>query len=326
MLDPIAHTEAACTLPATLRTEDVKFSPDGKILAAVASDGSILLFDLDILARPIEIRNCIRFKSESLLTPHGVAFLNDHTIVVANRRGGLTFYRIPATDRWTADMELDLLLRWESAHFGATGQTRKLRGRSVMCGPGSVRVLGNRLFVCCNNMSTVSAHRFSVENGAVAVHSDEVLAQQGLEIPDGVAVSRDERWMAISDHDHNRVVVYGLDTGEQSCVLRDPCLLFPHGLCFDPDGRRLIVADAGGQQLHVFCTAGAWDVDQDTSTLSRDAVEQAIFKKTQDNTPEQYRALEGGVKGLDIDPTGRVLATTCQNQILLFFKISPLLS
>jgi WD40 repeat protein len=269
MLDPLAHTVAAGELPATLRTEDVKFSSDGTMLVAAATDGSILLFKLDLLARPIEITNYTQFKSDSLASPHGVDFLDDRTIVVANRLGGLTFYRVPAIDRWTADMEFDLLQRWESAHFGAAGQMRLLRTRSVMCGPGSIRVFGNRLFVCCNNTSTVSVHRFTVENRAVAVHSDEVLAQEGLEIPDGVAVSRDGRWAAISDHDHHRVVVHDLDTGDQSCVLRDAGLNFPHGLCFD---------------------------------------------------------FEGGIKGLDIDPSGRVLATTCQNQVLLFFDIAPLLS
>lgn len=325
MLNTIAHTVMAGSLAGTLRTEDVKFSSDGKTLVATATNGSILLFALHVGTRPIQIRNCGQLRSESLAAPHGVDFVDAQTIVVANRRGALAFYRIPPMDRWTDDMQIAPLLNWKSEHFGAAGQMRQLRTRQVMCGPGSVRVFGDRLFVCCNNMNTVTAHRFTVEDEAIAVHSDDVLAQEGLEIPDGVGVSRDGRWVAISDHDHHRVVVHDMETGAQSCALRDPSLNFPHGLCFDPDGTRLIVADAGGRYVHVFCSAGEWNEDQDTSALSQGAVALAAFKKTQDDTPEAYRALEGGVKGLDIDPSGCILATTCRNQVLRFFEIAPLL-
>jgi sugar lactone lactonase YvrE len=149
------------------------------------------------------------------------------------------------------------------------------------------------------------------------------MAQEELEIPDGVSVSNDGRWMAVSDHDHHRIVVYNFEKAALSCELRDPDLHHPHGLCFDPSARNLYVGDAGGRRVHVFATSGEWDTCSDTSLHKLLAVDESAFRKTHEATAEENRPLEGGTKGIDIDPTGSIMATTCRHQLLRFFEVLP---
>jgi hypothetical protein len=74
------------------------------------------------------------------LPPHGIDFLSDDTIVVANRSGWGTFYRLPAA--WGDRMTLDPDHEMDSVWFGRKGTTRDIHGRAVVCGPGAVRVSG----------------------------------------------------------------------------------------------------------------------------------------------------------------------------------------
>src|SRR5262249_55056192 len=116
--------------------------------------------------------------------------------------------------------------------------------------------------------------------------------------------------------------VMRLDDGTRAGTLRDAALRYPHGLCFDADGRRLYVADAGERDLHAFDRPdGAWDRSSAASTFAVPAVDPEALRRTKDAAGEgRYRRLEGGVKGIDVDRTGRVVVTTCRHQTLRFFE------
>ena len=117
-------------------------------------------------------------------------------------------------------------------------------------------------------------------------------------------------------------MIYRCADNSQSCVVHDVDLRYPHGLCFDSTGQVLYVADAGERQLHVFQCALDWDRPLDKSAFKRPAVEWDAFQKTKQSIDEEVlKVLEGGVKGIDVDPAGRVVAATCRNQILRFFEI-----
>ena len=79
------------------------------------------------------------------------------------------------------------------------------------------------------------------------------------------------------------------------------------------------MADAGERQLHVFVSPDTWATSMTASTFKLPAVEPEAFQQTKESVEEQYRSLEGGIKGVDVDAAGRLLATTCQNQMLRFF-------
>ena len=53
-------------------------------------------------------------------------------------------------------------------------------------------------------------------------------------------------------------------------------------------------------------------------------ISEEAFTKTKLSVPEEFRPLVGGLKGLDIDPSGRFLVGTCLNQPLIFFDTRAL--
>jgi hypothetical protein len=298
MLEAVACAGLDESLGETLRTEDVRFAPSGRVLAVVATNGVVLLFSVDTSTRPIRIGRVTALHSSSLASPHGVDFLSDELIVVANRAGCLTFHRVPRVDDWQDRMDVDPVREMDSTWFGRRGEMRDLNGRNVLCGPGSVRVRGSRLFVCCNNLNTVSVHPYRVRSGDIEIGDGAIVAQSGLEIPDGVALSPDGRWLAVSNHQDHAVEVVCLDDGTRSASLRDADLRYPHGLCFDPSGRTLYVADAGEPDLHSFVSrTGEWGDSAPRSAFKLPAVEMDAFRKTKESVgDESLRKLEGGIK------------------------------
>lgn len=322
MLRAVACAGLDESLGESLRTEDVRFSPSGRVVAVVATNGVLLLFTVDASGRPIRVDRSMELRSTSLASPHGVDFLSEELIVVANRAGWLTFYRVPGVEAWRDRMNVDPVHEMDSPWFGRKGATRNLEGRNVLCGPGSVRVRGSALYVACNNMNTVTAHPYRLRPGAIEVGAGATVAQSGLEIPDGIALSHDGRWLAVSNHNDHDIEVIRLGDGTRSATLRDPDLRYPHGLCFDPSGRTLYVADAGERDLHAFGSRnGAWDRSSPRSAFKLPAVEVDAFRKTKDSVGEErFRRLEGGIKGVDVDRTGHVVVTTCRHQTLRFFE------
>ena len=328
MINVIAH-HVSNDFDVPYRTEDVKFSPSGRRLAVAATDGCIILYAVDAAVRPVQLRAEVELRSAALLVPHGVDFLSEDVLVVANRNGKLAFFRVPPPDRWHGPCELVPLLEVQSRLFGTTGTMRKLRDRDLYCGPGSVRLLNGILYVSCNYQNTVSTFACQLDGDVVKVQEGGVVAHEGLEVVDGIALSDDGRLMALSDHDHHRVAVYrridpppGAGPAfELACSLTDVDMHYAHGLRFDRDATRLYIADAGGQFIHIFTSANGWKDDVTASAIKTRGVNEDIFAKSQAVVPPQFRMLEGGTKGLDIAPDGKVIVVTCRNQVLRFLDI-----
>lgn len=320
MLKMVPHVGLPDSFNNALRTEDIRFSPSGRILAVVATSGNIYLFAVDTSSRPIQVTKHAILHSANLASPHGIDFVSEDVVVVANRSGWITFYRIPDVKIWQDNMNIEPIHEMGSEWFGSKGSTRKSNGRMVNCGPGSIRVRDRQLFVCCNNRSSVTAHPFTLRKEKIETGEGTIVAQKELEIPDGLSLSRDGKWIAVGDHEYRRITIYRSADQLPLCELRDPELSHPHGICFDPTGQALYVADAGERGMHVFVSADEWATSMNRSSFTIPAVEQEAFRKTKDSVAEKYRALEGGIKGVDVDSTGRILATTCQNQMLRFFE------
>jgi hypothetical protein len=321
VLETYSYVGLAIDPKAYLRTEDARFSPTGKLIALAAQD-RILLLEVDIACLPLRVKRGTELYSAGLAFPHGVDFLSEDVIVVANREAWVTFFRIPNVDTWGDSKNIDAIHEFSAPWFGLKRATRIIStGRSVRCGPGSVRVHGDHLYVCTNKANTVTKHPFTMHNGKIDVGEGSLVAQAGLEILDGIAISRDGRWIALADAGHNRVVVFSGDGQGKTLILRDPRLHSPHGLCFSPSGGILYVSDAGHPLVHVFESRdGRWDCDMEYSSFSLPGISEEAFRKTKASVPEEFRHLVGGLKGLDIHPSGRFLVGTCLNQLLTFFN------
>jgi Lipoprotein LpqB beta-propeller domain len=309
----VAPREVAFDAPGTVRevlaalgrTEDIRFSPSGRRLAfACYSTDQVAVAELRIersaSGPEIGVTRVEVLTARDLREPHGVDFVDDDTLVVGNRGGGISVFRRPdgAGDELTP-----------------VGGPRGGKG-PLLDSPGSVAVrpLGHErheVLACNNWTSTITRHTLEPGGGLTG---GQVLARKWLDLPDGLALSRDGRWLAVSNHDGHNVLVYAYpDVHEDSdpvAILRG--VRYPHGLRFDADDDRLLVADAGAPFVHVFApTESGWAGARYPEATIR-VMDDATFARGHRTT------MEGGPKGIDVHHTN-VLAVTSACQPLAFF-------
>ena len=297
------------------RTEDLRFSPDGERLAILGFHSNMCgLFSLALdRSAPLPVLYMdggLELRSATMKSPHGVDFLDDDKVVVASRGGKVDIFRLPAASvsgPGSALTPLRLITR--ASPFQSLGM------------PGSVWVtrrndLAAQLLVCDNIKHSISSH--TVIAGATCVLPGRVLLQQRLQIPDGVTVSPDGRWMAVSNHASHEIFFYdrsrrlGPDS-EPHGIARGGD--YPHGLRFSPDGSSLYVADAGQPfVLRFSAPEGDWAGDRRESGKIRVMDEETFLMG-------RYNPQEGGPKGLELDPGGEVLLVTSDYQRLAAFHI-----
>jgi hypothetical protein len=312
-----ASTAVADAIAALGRTEDVRFSPNNQrlALAALARD-RIVVFDIDITSTGdgahIALTAGLELSSPALRDPHGVDFIDDDTVIVTSRGSGVAVFTLPSG---TTDVRSHAVLpiaSWPAAgtdRFAAPGSVVATRVDSEAC----------EVLICNNGRSTVTRHRLD-RSGAVLRWSD-VLLKRYLDIPDGVAVSTDRRWIAVSNHNTYSVLVYenlpGLTAeSEPDGILRR--VYYPHGLSFSEDGRYLFVADAGAPFLHIYAQdSDEWrGVRYPVATVR--VMSDAVFRKG------RHSRAQGGPKGLDLDAGSKLLVVTSEFQPLAFFDVPGL--
>lgn len=297
------------------RTEDIKFSPDNKRLAISGfGRNRILLLDVEIAvsSNGIEVllKDYAELSSESFHEPHGISFLDDENLIVANRSGLVTILKLPS--RGTKEKG-----------FMVT-PLRVLKGGVYT--PGSVTVSrtdgGEQEVLVCNNLVHYVSRHILDSSSSYEIRSNEALLAKGLNIPDGVAVSHDGQWIAISNHNMHNVFLYrnhlSLDLeSDPDAVLNG--IEYPHGLCFTRDGSYILVADAGAPCVRVYAKGNDdWNGVRNPS-LSIRVMEDEVYLRGRKNPQE------GGPKGIDIDRDMNVLVTTCEQQILAFFDLQSVL-
>lgn len=183
------------------RTEDVHLSPDNRRLA--------------------------------LAYPHGAFWIDEQILMVANRQGDAPLLRIPEPSPAAAHLSLE-----------PVACQRVGGAETAVHTPGSVSVVplpGGLLDVllCNHDAHHVSRWLIDARNGHRPLASARLLAR-GLRISDGVAQSRERRWIAVSNHDDHSVYVHddaqalGPDSPPDA-VLRG--LNHPHGLRWTADAQ-----------------------------------------------------------------------------------------
>lgn len=301
------------------RTEDLSFSPSNRRLAVAAFiRNRIAVFDIDIASSrggtQVALTGGVELSSPALQRPHGVDFIDDDTLIVTNRGSGVALFKLPSGERDVPSHEVLPVARWPAGEA------------TLLNTPGSVSVVHVEEDVCeiliCNNAGhSVTRHLLHRDAGGV-IRNSEVLLQKYLDIPDGVSVSPDRRWIAVSNHSAHNVLLYenlpALNAdAEPDGILRS--VYYPHGLCFSADGRYLFVADAGAPYLHIFAQhPDEWrGVRQPVATVR--IMDEAVFRTGRHNPQE------GGPKGLDIDAGSNVVVVTSECQPLEFFDLPALL-
>jgi DNA-binding beta-propeller fold protein YncE len=285
----VATPAVAAAVGSIGRTEDVAVSPDGTTMALAAFDTDAIAFirfeRRTIDRRPsIVVTSCTTVRVEGLRRPHGVAYLSDRTLVVANRESELLLVELGDDDGSPT----------------ASGRVLVDGGHAVpVRWPGSVAAspLGDDLveiLVCNNYAHDVTRYVVDGRSGWTVVDA-EVLLAADLDIPDGVAVAPTGRWIAVSNHNRHCVNVYrydealGPDTTPTGTLRR---VNYPHGLRFSADGSRLFVADAGLPFVHRYdALDGDWSGEREPAVTWR-VMDDETFDRGRHNPQE------GGPKGL----------------------------
>lgn len=301
------------------RTEDVRFSPNNRRVAVAGFiRNRITVFDIDISASPagsqVALTGAIELSSPSMKRPHGLDFIDDDTIIVANRAGDVAIFRLPAGEPGVRSLEVEPLQIWRAGEV------------NLVTSPGSVSVVrfgtdSCEILVCNNYGHTVTRHALDLQDDC-ALGSSEVLLRKWLDIPDGVTVSHDRRWIAISNHNTHSVLLYDNlpslnEHSDPVSILRG--ISYPHGLRFSSDGRHLLVADAGAPDVHVYTRDGDdWGGVRDPESTIK-VLDEAAFLRGHVNPQE------GGPKGLDISIDSTVLVVSTEFQPLAFFEVPAML-
>ena len=301
------------------RTEDIRFSPSRKKLAFSAfEDGRIVVLDIAVTPSPsgprIFLSDYVTFSSKNVEHPHGMAFIDEDTLVVANRTQFVSIFRIPPAGGVEKEfVTKPLRIIWRN-------RFRRLDS------PGSVDVypIGQnsyRLLICDNYAHVVTSARLNKKHN-FRVSGHKVLLAKSLEIPDGVCVSKDKRWIAVSNHMPGTVFIYanesalGPESDPVAILLGMDC---PHAIRFVEQDQKIIVADAATHFVHVYANAGkGW---------SGDYQPHRVIRVMDDHTFQlgRYNVEEGGTKGIDVDLDAGVIAMTCEHQPLTFYALKSFL-
>jgi hypothetical protein len=295
------------------RAEDVKFSPNNCRLA-VASFGKnqIAILDVCITGAPYErkitLTDATEISSPYLKYPHGIDFIDEERIIVANREGDATIFELPRGEGGGNSYQLDPI--------GVLGAD------NFIYSPGAVSVIRKdqeiyEVLLCNNYGNRVTKHVIGL-NGGCSLKSDEVLLKKWLDFPDGVSVSG--RWIAVCNHDCRNVLLY--DSSVPLHEGSDPdgilgCIRRPHGVRFTSDGRFVLVADYEGSYVHIYMKDDSdWrGVHSPLKSLRVMSDEDRLPKEGIDTW---------GPKGIDVDSSLNTLVTTCEVQPLAFFDFAAI--
>jgi DNA-binding beta-propeller fold protein YncE len=243
-----------------------------------------------------------------------LAFIDNETIIVANRRGEVPIFRIPPGGDAKKNFNTRALLT-----IGCNNEHKVETPGSV-----SVRRLERSRFeilICNNYVNHVSRHILE-KREHLRLTSNEILLSDGLTVPDGVAVSNDYRWIAISNHDRHCVSLYQNKPGlnprsKPDGILRD--IIYPHGVRFTADGNYVIVADAGSPYVNIYARNGdSWEGTHSPQATVRVMDDAAYYRG-------RINPQEGGPKGIDIDRDMNILVTTCEEEVLQFLDLRQIL-
>jgi len=285
------------------RTEDVKFSPSSTHIAvACFAKNSIAIFGVNLsrTALIINLTSAVEIFSSHIKSPHGVDFIDDNRIIVANRDGDVTVFHIP-----------------EQNGSYTLHPVGIVPSDGLVYSPGSLSVCNKNgdifdVLICSNYGNKVTKHTIQLANGVECINR-KLLLNKRLEFPDGISIITGQ-WMAVSDHGSRDVLLY--DAAEFLNEHSDPVGLLrgiyrPHGVRFAADGELILVADYEGSYVHFFKKKDwGW---RGVHTPSKS------LKVSNDG-------IHSPIKGIDISGALNALVTTGQGQPLAFFDLDLIMS
>ncbi len=296
------------------RTEDIRFSPSSRRLAvAELVRNKIVVFEISVAAsqdsKNIALTGVAEILSPYLHSPHGIDFIDDEKILVANRDGEACIFELPLGAMGSNELAPLAIIR--SEHVSTPGSVAVIRKEHGLY----------EALICNNYVNSVTRHLLDLGAGS-SIKNGEVLLKKWLDVPDSICVSEDMHWIAISNHNTHAVLLYKNDpslneSSDPIGILRH--INYPHGLRFTSDSRFIIVADAGSPYVNIYERDGSsWRGVRNPTLAFRILGDEDFLRG--------HNSREGGAKGLDINSAANVLVTTCESQPLAFFDLAPILN
>ncbi|MCG3268599.1 hypothetical protein [Yoonia sp. I 8.24] len=265
----------------------------------------------------VTIEGKLTVKHPSLKLPHGIDFVDEHTLAVANRKGRLVVLRLPDVPFDGNEATADLLYESDKASW-----------RHDMKSPGSVAVankgrFGYQVLVCLNYSKRIAHQKIFTGFGDHRAYRRRIALKRGMEILDGISVCSQSKSVAISNHDEHAIRVYPSYRSISKHVEPSGRLMgsaYPHGVRFMQDGRGVLVADAGAPLVHYW--------RDDTTNWQGDHQPTGSFKIMDDATflAGRHNTQEGGPKGLDIHPFGDFLVLTSEQQGFAAYDLTTMMA
>jgi hypothetical protein len=303
------------------RTEDVAVSPDGTRLALAAfSRNQVYVFSLamrrdgDVVT--VDLPACVCLRSDSFRQPHGCLFLDDGHLLVCSRGGDVSLIQVPDPEAVGDLMEVHPVAAINGGGF--LNALVKTPGSAAGYWIDEARF---RAFVCSDQWHFVTSHVFALGDEPRVVN-EGIRIESELQIPDGISLSPDRNWVAVSNHVQGQVQIWAntpaLDRRSPPVGLLDGSVC-PHGLSFDGTGD-LYVADAASPYVHYYRKPpDGWLGHLAPSASIRMLPDETFYKG-------RYAAREGGIKGLHVDAARDVLVTTHKLETLAFHDLRMLRS
>ena len=295
------------------RTEDVRFSPNNRLLAiADHLRDKIVIFEVSIdpsrNSKNVSLNSALEISSQYLRRPHGVDFIDDKRLIVANRDGQACIFEIPPGAM--GDCELQPLAVLNSEDVSS---------------PGSVAVSKNdqgvyEALICNDFTNQVTRHWLEFDDKC-SFKGGAPLLKKWIQFPDGVCVSKEKRWIALSNHDTNAVFLYRNEASLNTSSTPDGILrhYYPHGLRFASDDRFILVASAGSPFVNIYEAS-----DSDWRGVRHPVLTIKVLSD-EDYLRCRKTREDGGPKGIDINKDTNLLVVTCENKPLAFFDLTSIL-
>ena len=262
------------------RSEGVHVSPNAKKIAYSSFDlNKIIVFDFALTSeRDIEIEKCVNY-GDNLNSPHDFAWIDDKTIIVANREGPAVIFSVTDGNFYA--------LRTIKEMSNSNSVVAILKDKTI------------RLFFCR------TSHRLDyceLDEGLNTISSGTLMTAADLKVPDGVAASPLGNKLAITSALDDRVVILNLDDGNFFTLGNAKR---PHGVSFLTEN---LVLSTGGGDPFITC----WDVKNHSMRFKLKALNEEQYAL-------RYSEAEGGVKGVCFCPKLKMLFATCPNAPFLVF-------
>lgn len=281
------------------RFEGVGLSPSGDILGVATSENNtVLLFrrkpDGLFEDRPY----CtIGGPDSGLAYPHDVAFSAcGQLLAVAQRRGAIAIYeKNPGGSGYGPERAFEII-----------GPESKL---AFSDGVAFVPPDESYIAVCNLEPGTISFYRWTSRHPIRFETIPEFeLRHPSVNQPDGLAFSRDGKWLAVANHGAHSVCIFQRQRRVFSggklryrrkpvAVIKDPQFRYPHSVAFTPQTTHLVVTNAGANHFSAYGPTNGYFR---TWWSARPVLTKIVSNEDSFMEVNARNKMEGGPKGIAI--------------------------